>query len=363
MAQHGFNIGNQSGQGFRADVNAALQALVSQSSGASAPSTTYANMLWDDTANGVIKRRNQGNTAWIVVGRSGSPVFSSVTSGRTLHVSDYGGVFLCNGTFTMALDSAATLGDGWTCTIKNVGYGTITINPYSYQAIDGLFSIDLNAPYQHAVIVCDGSAFYVVSGLVSASIGLSNLKNGTANQLIGYNGSGVPTEVAPFVSEMSRTKFLHVTHSVSKNTAGGSSVAGWQVRQLNTIVTNTMDAGISLSGGEIVGLPANKNFYFEFSAVAYNVGHSSLFLSSRQAESGEWLTTENVKTNTSQEIIRGSGYLPSHSADMSRKFTLYQHTQSAIATNGLGLPSNKTEPAGLSDLVETYASMKVWQVS
>lgn len=68
MAQHDYNIANQSGAAFRSDLNNALSAIVSDNSGASAPSPTYAYMTWADTTTGTLKRRNGANNAWQIVG-------------------------------------------------------------------------------------------------------------------------------------------------------------------------------------------------------------------------------------------------------------------------------------------------------
>lgn len=68
MSQNDFVIANQAGAAFRADVNSALQALASLSSGATAPSTTYAYMPWYDTTAGVLKIRNSANNAWVIIG-------------------------------------------------------------------------------------------------------------------------------------------------------------------------------------------------------------------------------------------------------------------------------------------------------
>ena len=65
MSQHDLTIANQGFPAFRSDLNDALQALGSQSSGATAPSTTFANMIWYDTANNIVKMRNEDNDAWI----------------------------------------------------------------------------------------------------------------------------------------------------------------------------------------------------------------------------------------------------------------------------------------------------------
>jgi len=68
MATHDYVIDNQSASAFRTDLNNALQAILTQNSNATAPATTAANMIWYDTANDQIKKRNEANSAWITLG-------------------------------------------------------------------------------------------------------------------------------------------------------------------------------------------------------------------------------------------------------------------------------------------------------
>jgi len=68
MAQHDYVIDNQTAPNFRADLNNALSAIVSNNSGPSAPSDTYANMMWYDTTNNILKMRNEADDAWINIG-------------------------------------------------------------------------------------------------------------------------------------------------------------------------------------------------------------------------------------------------------------------------------------------------------
>lgn len=68
MAIHDYVIDNQSAPAFRSDLNGALQAIVTQNSSATAPTTTYANMIWYDTAANQLKKRNEANSAWITLG-------------------------------------------------------------------------------------------------------------------------------------------------------------------------------------------------------------------------------------------------------------------------------------------------------
>lgn len=68
MAQHDYVIDNQTAPNFRADLNNALAAIVSTNSGSSAPSTTYANMMWYDTTADILKMRNEADDTWINLG-------------------------------------------------------------------------------------------------------------------------------------------------------------------------------------------------------------------------------------------------------------------------------------------------------
>lgn len=68
MSQHDFVLDNATGAAFRADLNAALLAVISQSSGTSEPATMYAYQFWADTTTGLLKIRNAANNAWITIG-------------------------------------------------------------------------------------------------------------------------------------------------------------------------------------------------------------------------------------------------------------------------------------------------------
>lgn len=67
-AQDDQNVANAAGATVRSDLNANLQALVTNSSGAAAPSTTWAYQWWADTTTGLLKIRNAANSAWVTVG-------------------------------------------------------------------------------------------------------------------------------------------------------------------------------------------------------------------------------------------------------------------------------------------------------
>lgn len=92
MSQNDMSIANQAFPAFRSDLNSALQALASLSSGATEPSTMYAYQLWADTTTGLLKIRNAANSAWITIG--------------TLASVNLGLLALSGGSLTGALNTA-----------------------------------------------------------------------------------------------------------------------------------------------------------------------------------------------------------------------------------------------------------------
>jgi len=87
MSQHDFNIANQSFPATRTDLNNALVALASNSSGDAEPGTTYANQWWYETDTNTLKLRNEANNAWIEIAtldQTSNNVLSITTQGLTL---------------------------------------------------------------------------------------------------------------------------------------------------------------------------------------------------------------------------------------------------------------------------------------
>ena len=67
MATHDYVLDNATGANFRADLNNALAAIVSNNSSSSEPSTKYAYQWWADTNEGVLKIRNSSNDGWVTL--------------------------------------------------------------------------------------------------------------------------------------------------------------------------------------------------------------------------------------------------------------------------------------------------------
>lgn len=75
MAQSDINVGNQTAPLFRSDLNNALEALATNSSGTSAPSTLFGYMFWYDSTNNILKLNLSGT--WVSIGKfdTGSNTF------------------------------------------------------------------------------------------------------------------------------------------------------------------------------------------------------------------------------------------------------------------------------------------------
>jgi hypothetical protein len=170
VSQHDYDIANASGASVRSDLNNALSAIVSLNSGASAPSTTYADMLWVDTTNGLIKRRNSANSGWLPFGPRSSTMVQAKTGVYTVLPSDFGTLIDCtSGTFDLDLTAAATLGDGFWFMARNSGSGTISIDPNSTENIDGSSTSITLAAGESVIVFCNGSAFKTIGRSVAAA--------------------------------------------------------------------------------------------------------------------------------------------------------------------------------------------------
>lgn len=119
MSQADYTIADQDGASFLVDINEQIAAIVSNNSGATEPSTTYAYMLWADTSSGILKQRNAANNAWITIG--------------TLASTNLGLLALTGGTLTGDLSFSGTgrriIGDFSNATIANrLMFQTSTVN-------------------------------------------------------------------------------------------------------------------------------------------------------------------------------------------------------------------------------------------
>ncbi len=101
---------------------------------------------------------------------SGAPSASTSakTSAYTVVAGDDASTVLCSAAsadYEVALTAAATLGDGFTVTIKksDATRFMITINPNSTETIDGLPDLKLRNEHSEVTLICDGSNWHIIS--------------------------------------------------------------------------------------------------------------------------------------------------------------------------------------------------------
>jgi len=234
MSQHSLSIANEAGAAFRTDVNSGLQALASQSSGAAAPSTTYAYQRWADTTNAVMKRRNAANSGWVIDGTLAETFVLSRSSNTILGLGDVGRTIVATASFTQTLTAAATLGDGWWVAYRVESAASITFDPNAAEQIDGAATKAVTGPAS-GIIYCNGSAFYTVGfptasatatqprgrlSLTSATpVTTADVTAATTVYYTPYNGSTVPIYNGTSFVDTAFTELSQATTDATKSPA------------------------------------------------------------------------------------------------------------------------------------------------
>lgn len=136
MSQSDFNIANQTFPATRSEINTSLQALATNSSGASAPSTTYAYQFWVDTANNIFKQRDSANSAWL--GRLGTgtnfDMYVGTVKRAALSVSSGNGIFSVFDTSNTETIKLNTNGDSY---LNGGNFGVGASSPTAlFQVVD-----------------------------------------------------------------------------------------------------------------------------------------------------------------------------------------------------------------------------------
>ena len=164
MATHDYVIANADGATVRADINSVLQAVASNNSNASDPSTTYAYQWYFDTGDGGLKIRNSANNAYITVG-----TFTASTT--TIVNTD------ANQTFTLAQRGSQT-------TTNSTTGGAITLD----MANNNYFKLSDNAG--NGTLGSDNSGVYTLANPSNVTAGQSGsifvIQDGTGSRTLGY---------------------------------------------------------------------------------------------------------------------------------------------------------------------------------
>ncbi len=259
MSQHDMDIGNQGFPATRADLNNALKALASSSSGDGEPTVTYAGMLWFETDTDLLKIRNETNTAWITLAYMNQTTSEWEIRSGVFQAADSGGIefktqdgitriTLNNSGNLMPVDASVSLGgasnrfsDGYFSGGIYLG-GTGSANKLEdYESGTWTPSLGGTATYTAR------SGYYVKVGLVvyatfdmtvnSIGNGQNNVINGlpfTAAQINGQAGSvsywsGAATAMTYLTIRIDvNSSTLAIGGASSATTTASQSIAFWQ---------------------------------------------------------------------------------------------------------------------------------------
>ena len=116
-SQHDYDIANAPGATVRADINNVLDAIATNNSAGTAPSSTFANQWWMDTSTNLLKQRDNANTAWITIASKSGTTWipyragTAIGTGATL-TTDTDGTMAANSDSNVATQKAVkTFGD------------------------------------------------------------------------------------------------------------------------------------------------------------------------------------------------------------------------------------------------------------
>jgi len=173
---------------------------------------------------------------------------SAKSTGYTVVAGDRGKLIDCDGTFTLSLTAAATLGAGFAFAVRNSGSGTITIDPNSTEQIDGAATITLGAG-ESCLVICDGAGFKTVgragggtAGTVQAGTVQAFAMNTAPTGWLKANGAAV-----------SRTAYAALFNVIGTTYGGGDGSTTFNLPDLRGEFIRGWDDGRGVDSGRAFG--------------------------------------------------------------------------------------------------------------
>ena len=220
MATSDYVLANASGAAFRADLNATLQAIVSNNSSATEPNPTFAFMWWVDTTNNLLKQRNTANSAWIMLG--------TLDGGRLLKDGSSAAPALA-----FAADTDTGLARGGANQLKFVAAGDDVITASSSNVVinEGGNNLDVRIEGQNetALLCTDASTDRVGIGVSDPGTFLEivstapyiTIRNSTQEDNVDGRESRVIFEGEQSGGEISTLALIEARHATSNDTQAG----------------------------------------------------------------------------------------------------------------------------------------------
>ena len=269
MAQHDYIISNQTFPSYRSDHNSSLSAIVSNNSGATEPSTTYAYQWWYDTTNNILKMRNADNDAWITIGTFNQSTDSVVLAG------------------TITIDgTAVSLGGTYTTPFPTITTTSIFVEPNVNSAVTINGTNFISVPIVEAINSTTGAITRAVSVTWTNSTTISATFN-------------IPNA----------DYYIRVENN-----------NGYAVRSTNAILSASSAPTWSTASGSIGTVSAGSTVSLSVSASSDSTVAYSETTSILTSNADTPATTMNLSLNSSTGAITGTA--PSPKSDTTYNFTL-----------------------------------------
>jgi len=283
MSQHDMTVDNGAGLAVRTDLNNALKALVSQSSGASAPSPTFPCQLWADTGTGRLKQRNSANTAWLdrgVLDATQYPFgnyngYTALAVSTTLTAANLGQAFLVYvGGTTQTLPAISSCPAGSTLTFMLSVTATLKAN--AAEVIVNTY----NTVFSNTMVVLAGEQIQLTS---TGTRWVISLYAQVAGKLIG---------VQSFVSSGTYTPTAGMASAVIELQGGGGTGGG---------------ATVPSAGNVSLGAPGGSGSYGKWRLTAATIGASQVITIGAAGSAGAGSAGGNGGTTSFGGLLSAPG--------------------------------------------------------
>jgi len=233
-----------------------------------------ADYTLDDTKKWLLLVRRGSDWYEVLRGpaRQASPVLAK-SGTYTVQKEDLGKTILCTGTFTLNFLGAAVLGNGFSCYVKNVGTGAITLDPNSSELIDNQATIVLG-PGQGGMVTSDATS-WITQGLRVLPPGVGPFP---------FSGTTAPYGFLLFGSDYSRTTYANLFAVVGTlfGAGDGATTFGLHIEGRSiiaagtgTVVGSGVDGDVDITANDLT-VPSNNKKWITGMPVVFTLSSGTI---------------------------------------------------------------------------------------
>jgi hypothetical protein len=267
MTQHDYVIANQSFPSTRTDLNNVLQAIVSNNSGTSAPSTTFANQIWYDSSANILYIRNEDNDANIPLLQFDQSADVAATLATVIDILDASGTNTAGTALTIRGGAGTGTGAGGAIIFQTADGGSSgsSVNAHATRVTitdDGVVGIGTTSPSNATLDVAGRGRFLQDAAATTGAIILRESSGGVGGhiQFVTNDNSGQ----RGFIAVDSSSNIQFGTSAERMRITSGGAI---QIGSTNSGVAGSIDVSVgstSSSGGITLFSPTNGTHSFAF---------------------------------------------------------------------------------------------------